>query len=189
MCLAIPAKVVELLADDQAVVEMEGVRKQISLALLDEIVVGDYVIVHVGYALQKIDPAEAQSRAEEAAQRLAAAITCACGNAVQTRTTQEAATNRAAASAEPPPTPEAIGRRLASVIRAPAPTSHNAFSLRAARITRLRSTGSAESGPAKGPMISSDKSAAGAASTTSPASAKTKRLSSACSPSRRAGPT
>lgn len=60
MCLAIPAKVVELLADDQAVVEMEGVRKQISLALLDEIVVGDYVIVHVGFALSKVDPEEAE---------------------------------------------------------------------------------------------------------------------------------
>lgn len=60
MCLAIPALVVELLADDQAIVEMEGVRKQISLALLDDVVVGDYVIVHVGFALSKVDPEEAE---------------------------------------------------------------------------------------------------------------------------------
>ena len=60
MCLAVPARVVELLAEDQAIVEMEGVRKQISLALLDEAAVGDYVIVHVGFALSKVDPEEAE---------------------------------------------------------------------------------------------------------------------------------
>lgn len=60
MCLAVPARVVELLAEDQAIVEMEGVRKQISLALLDEAAVGDYVIVHVGFALSKVDPDEAE---------------------------------------------------------------------------------------------------------------------------------
>ena len=60
MCLAIPAKVVELLTDDQAIVEMEGVRKQISLALLDDVAAGDYVIVHVGFALSKVDAQEAE---------------------------------------------------------------------------------------------------------------------------------
>ncbi len=59
MCLAIPAQVVELRQDDQAVVELAGVRKEISLALVDAVAVGDYVIVHVGYALNKIDPEEA----------------------------------------------------------------------------------------------------------------------------------
>ena len=58
MCLAIPARVVELLPAD------DGVRKEISLALVEDVAVGDYVIVHVGYALQKLDP-------EEAAQTLA----------------------------------------------------------------------------------------------------------------------
>ena len=60
MCLAVPAKIIELRAADTAVVEMGGVRKAISLALLDGIELGDYVIVHVGYALQRLDPVEAQ---------------------------------------------------------------------------------------------------------------------------------
>lgn len=60
MCLAIPARVVELRDQDQAVVDLGGVRKTISLALVDGIVPGDYVILHVGYALAKLDPEEAQ---------------------------------------------------------------------------------------------------------------------------------
>ena len=59
MCLAIPAQVVELRAGDNAVVDLAGVRKEISLALVDDVAVGDYVIVHVGYALNKLDPDEA----------------------------------------------------------------------------------------------------------------------------------
>ena len=49
----------ELGADDRAVVDLAGVRKEISLALVDNIAVGDYVIVHVGYALNRLDPDEA----------------------------------------------------------------------------------------------------------------------------------
>jgi hydrogenase expression/formation protein HypC len=60
MCLAIPAQVVELLDNDGAVVELGGVRKEISLALVDGVEVGDYVIVHVGYALSRLDPDEAE---------------------------------------------------------------------------------------------------------------------------------
>ncbi|MBI4998384.1 MAG: HypC/HybG/HupF family hydrogenase formation chaperone [Rhodocyclales bacterium] len=60
MCLAIPARVAEILAGDQAVVDLGGVRKDISLALVDGVQVGDYVIVHVGYALNKLDPEEAE---------------------------------------------------------------------------------------------------------------------------------
>lgn len=59
MCLAMPARVVEVGADDQAVVDLDGVRKQVSLALVEDVAVGDYVIVHVGYALQKLDTEEA----------------------------------------------------------------------------------------------------------------------------------
>ena len=59
MCLAIPAQVVELRDGDAAVVDLAGVRKEISLALVDHVAVGDYVIVHVGYALNKLDPDEA----------------------------------------------------------------------------------------------------------------------------------
>jgi hydrogenase expression/formation protein HypC len=60
MCLAIPARVVELHDGDQAVVDLGGVRKTISLALVDDVAPGDYVILHVGYALAKLDPEEAE---------------------------------------------------------------------------------------------------------------------------------
>ena len=60
MCLAIPARVAELLDNDNAVVELGGVRKEISLALVDGVAVGDYVIVHVGYAINRLDPEEAE---------------------------------------------------------------------------------------------------------------------------------
>ena len=59
MCLAIPAQIVELRADDKALVDLAGVKKEISLALVDGVAVGDYVIVHVGYALNRLDPEEA----------------------------------------------------------------------------------------------------------------------------------
>ncbi|MDP1645294.1 MAG: HypC/HybG/HupF family hydrogenase formation chaperone [Thiobacillus sp.] len=60
MCLAIPAELVELLANDQAIVNLGGIRKQISIALVPGVAVGDYVIVHVGHAIGQIDPDEAQ---------------------------------------------------------------------------------------------------------------------------------
>lgn len=59
MCLAIPALVVTRLQGDDAIVDAGGVRKRISLALVPETVEGDYVVVHVGYALSRLDPAEA----------------------------------------------------------------------------------------------------------------------------------
>jgi hydrogenase expression/formation protein HypC len=59
MCLAIPAKVIEISAGDQAIVELGGVKKDISLALVEDVQIGDYVIVHVGYALTRLDPDEA----------------------------------------------------------------------------------------------------------------------------------
>ena len=60
MCLAIPAEVTALLDDDMARVSIDGVGKIISVALIEDLKVGDYVILHVGYALTKIDPDEAQ---------------------------------------------------------------------------------------------------------------------------------
>jgi len=60
MCLALPVKVIELGAGDIARVDLGGVTKEISLALLDDVRVGDYVILHVGYALSKLDPVEAE---------------------------------------------------------------------------------------------------------------------------------
>ena len=60
MCLAIPAQIIERMGDDRARVDMGGVRKEISLALLNDAQVGEWVIVHVGYALSRLDPAEAE---------------------------------------------------------------------------------------------------------------------------------
>ena len=60
MFLAIPAEVIKLLADDMAIVSIDGVSKEVSVALIEEIAVGDYVILHVGHALAKIDPEEAR---------------------------------------------------------------------------------------------------------------------------------
>ena len=60
MCLAIPVKVVEVGADDTAMVDLGGVTKEISLALLSDVQVGDYVILHAGFALSKLDPEEAE---------------------------------------------------------------------------------------------------------------------------------
>ncbi|MDR7096597.1 HypC/HybG/HupF family hydrogenase formation chaperone [Hydrogenophaga laconesensis] len=60
MCLAIPARLVELRPDDQAVVDLGGIRKEISIALVADVQVGDYVIVHVGHAIGTIDPEEAE---------------------------------------------------------------------------------------------------------------------------------
>ena len=60
MCLAIPARIEQLTDQDRAIVNLGGVRKEISLALVDDVAVGDYVIVHVGYALQKLDEEEAE---------------------------------------------------------------------------------------------------------------------------------
>jgi len=64
MCLAVPAQVVELRSAEAALVDLGGVRKEISLALVDDVAVGDYVIVHVGFALQKLDREEAKRTLE-----------------------------------------------------------------------------------------------------------------------------
>ena len=60
MCLAIPALITELHEGELARVDMGGVSKEISLALLDDYAVGEWVVVHVGYALRKLDPMEAE---------------------------------------------------------------------------------------------------------------------------------
>ena len=61
MCLAIPVRIETLLEDQQALVELSGVKTTISVALLEDVQVGDYVILHVGYALSKLDPEEAEA--------------------------------------------------------------------------------------------------------------------------------
>jgi hydrogenase expression/formation protein HypC len=64
MCLAVPGKVVSISGDDPLTrmgkIDFSGVIKQVSLAYVPEAQIGDYVIVHVGFALSKVDEAEAQ---------------------------------------------------------------------------------------------------------------------------------
>ncbi len=64
MCLGIPGKVLEILEHDAGMpmgrVEFGGITKDICLAYLPEIQVGDYVLVHVGFAISKIDEQEAE---------------------------------------------------------------------------------------------------------------------------------
>lgn len=60
MCLAMPVQIVKLLSGRQAIVNLGGIEKEISTSLLDGVAVGDYVILHVGYALTKLDEKEAQ---------------------------------------------------------------------------------------------------------------------------------
>ncbi|MCI6284762.1 HypC/HybG/HupF family hydrogenase formation chaperone [Selenomonas sp.] len=59
MCLAVPAKIIEI-KDLLAKVELSGVTKDVSLMLLPEAQVGDYVLVHAGFAMQKVDEKEAE---------------------------------------------------------------------------------------------------------------------------------
>jgi len=60
MCLAIPIRVDALLPDDMARVTLDGVSKCVSIALLGDVRVGDYLLIHVGYALARLDPDEAE---------------------------------------------------------------------------------------------------------------------------------
>jgi hydrogenase expression/formation protein HypC len=58
MCLAIPARITGI--DNQmATIDMEGAQREVSLLLLDDARIGDYVIVHAGFAIHRIDEAEA----------------------------------------------------------------------------------------------------------------------------------
>ncbi len=63
MCLAVPGKIESISGEDLgrvARVSFSGVKRDISLAYVPEAQVGDYVLVHVGFAISKVDPAEAE---------------------------------------------------------------------------------------------------------------------------------
>lgn len=60
MCLAIPVRIDIIIDPDTAIADMGGVRKEINVSLVPDLDVGDYVILHVGYALNKLDKAEAE---------------------------------------------------------------------------------------------------------------------------------
>lgn len=63
MCLAIPAKIIEI-NGEKGIVELGGVKKEISLVLVPEAKVGDYAIIHVGFAIQILDEEEARKTLE-----------------------------------------------------------------------------------------------------------------------------
>ena len=60
MCLAIPSKIVQIDDNNMAVIDVEGIRRQASLLLLEDAKIGDYVIVHAGFAIKRIDEAAAK---------------------------------------------------------------------------------------------------------------------------------
>lgn len=75
MCLAVPVRVVELLPDEFAEVEVGGVRSRASVALIDRVAIGDYLIVHAGFAIARLDVQQAEESLalfEEIASKLAA---------------------------------------------------------------------------------------------------------------------
>lgn len=59
MCLAIPMKLIKV-EGDRGIVELSGVKKEVSLYLLDNVKKGDYLIIHAGFAIQKLDEKEAR---------------------------------------------------------------------------------------------------------------------------------
>ena len=59
MCLAVPALVTELLPDNMAKISLDGVSMPISTALVKNVAVGDYVIVHAGFAIRRLDREDA----------------------------------------------------------------------------------------------------------------------------------
>lgn len=58
MCLAIPSKITHI-ENEMATIDVDGVKRSASLMLLEDSVVGDYVIVHAGFAIKKLDEASA----------------------------------------------------------------------------------------------------------------------------------
>jgi hydrogenase expression/formation protein HypC len=63
MCLAIPSRITKI-ENEMAVIDVDGVQRQASLLLLEDARVGDYVIVHAGFAIQKLDEAAARETLE-----------------------------------------------------------------------------------------------------------------------------
>ena len=65
MCLAIPARITEIFESGMAKAEVGGIVKEVNLSLIDEVAVGDYVIVHVGFAIAILDETEARQTLED----------------------------------------------------------------------------------------------------------------------------
>ncbi len=61
MCLALPVQITKIATNNKtATVSLDGIQKEISLALVDDVTIGDYVLLHVGYALSKVSESEAK---------------------------------------------------------------------------------------------------------------------------------
>lgn len=60
MCLAVPVRVIKVLEDEWAVVDLGGVESRVSIAFVEDVVPGDYVIVHVGHAITRLDVERAE---------------------------------------------------------------------------------------------------------------------------------
>jgi len=71
MCLAIPMQVTSI-AGETALCEIDGVKREASLMLVEDVRVGDFVLIHAGFAMEKLDPAEAETTLELFRQLLAA---------------------------------------------------------------------------------------------------------------------
>ncbi len=59
MCLGVPMQV-KTIANDMAVCEIDGVQREASLMMIEDVQIGDYVLIHAGFAIEKIDEQEAQ---------------------------------------------------------------------------------------------------------------------------------
>ncbi|MCP3688231.1 MAG: HypC/HybG/HupF family hydrogenase formation chaperone [Gammaproteobacteria bacterium] len=61
MCLALPARIISMdSATDMAIVALGEVKREVSLALVQDVSINDYVLIHVGYALNKVSEEEAE---------------------------------------------------------------------------------------------------------------------------------
>ena len=68
MCLAIPVQIREILDGERAIASAGGILREINTALVDDLQVGDYVILHVGFALSRLDEQEAKQTLETMAE-------------------------------------------------------------------------------------------------------------------------
>jgi hydrogenase expression/formation protein HypC len=63
VCIAFPGRILTIDKDNFAIIDISGTRREVSLDIVDEpVTVGDYVICHAGYAIQRIDEEAAQEK-------------------------------------------------------------------------------------------------------------------------------
>jgi len=64
MCIAWPMRLLEILPEQYGMAELDGVRRRVGLRLLPGVKIGDYVLVHAGYAIEKVDQVQAEDQLE-----------------------------------------------------------------------------------------------------------------------------